>query len=390
MAEDAVNEAISSKSIQNHCPGPFYMIRGQNWLHVFCTGRPDEVGGEKLTAIGNWIARLPPCGYVLGVYTRPDDLTDGQIVAELAAGWGFHAEACTYLPVGFGSHHWLATDAVGHQLFLVAHDLPSMLQSQTDTAEAAFGRLAGVRSARTLRDPRCRRRASQPVGRVLCARLRGPGGHPSRTAVAGSLVRSTREHRAGRPQTLAQDPRALARIPLLTLLRVGFTKPLGSPRALVVSYTTVSPLPPAGAGGGLFSVALSRGSPRVGVTDHPALRSPDLPRHARRTWRDAAARPTRPPLPSSLGGRAGRGECAGARSHARAAPPPGTPKADGAASMWRTPPASARAAGVRLADQATQETAVALAVALLRRARQRQIRHRGTAGARPAGSRAAG
>jgi hypothetical protein len=30
------------------------------------------------------------------------------------------------------------------------------------------------------------------------------GGHPSRTAVAGSLVRSTREHRAGRPRSLAQ------------------------------------------------------------------------------------------------------------------------------------------------------------------------------------------
>jgi hypothetical protein len=30
---------------------------------------------------------------------------------------------------------------------------------------------------------------------------------------------------------------------LLTLLRVGFTKPLQSPAALVVSYTTVSPLP---------------------------------------------------------------------------------------------------------------------------------------------------
>jgi len=29
-------------------------------------------------------------------------------------------------------------------------------------------------------------------------------GHPSRTAVADSLVRSTREHRAGRPQSLAQ------------------------------------------------------------------------------------------------------------------------------------------------------------------------------------------
>ena len=31
---------------------------------------------------------------------------------------------------------------------------------------------------------------------------------------------------------------------------------------------------------GLFSVALSRGSPRVGVTHHLALWSPDLPRHA--------------------------------------------------------------------------------------------------------------
>ena len=67
---------------------------------------------------------------------------------------------------------------------------------------------------------------------------------------------------------------------LLTLLRVGFTEPPRSPWALVVSYTTVSPLPPDLTGGGLLSVALSRGSPRVGVTDHPALRSPDLPRRA--------------------------------------------------------------------------------------------------------------
>jgi hypothetical protein len=67
-------------------------------------------------------------------------------------------------------------------------------------------------------------------------------GHLSRAAVAGSLVRSTREHRAGRPQALAQA-RALRREALLTLLRVGFTEPPQSPAALVVSYTTVSPLP---------------------------------------------------------------------------------------------------------------------------------------------------
>ena len=48
-------------------------------------------------------------------------------------------------------------------------------------------------------------------------------GHPSRTAVTGSLVRSTREHRAGHPQPLAQAPRPGRRTALVTLLQVGFT-----------------------------------------------------------------------------------------------------------------------------------------------------------------------
>jgi hypothetical protein len=53
----------------------------------------------------------------------------------------------------------------------------------------------------------------------------------------------------------------------------------------VVSYTTVSPLPRRLSDrsrmvrrGGLFSVALSRGSPRVAVSHHLALWSPDVPR----------------------------------------------------------------------------------------------------------------
>jgi hypothetical protein len=91
------------------------------------------------------------------------------------------------------------------------------------------------------------------------------GGHPS--------VRSTWGDWAGRPSHG------------LTLLRVGFAEPPGSPRALVRSYRTVSPLPvvwPRQPGntpiGGLFSVALSCGSPRLAVSQHPALRSPDFPR----------------------------------------------------------------------------------------------------------------
>ncbi len=50
-------------------------------------------------------------------------------------------ETLSYLPVGFGAHHWLATDAAGRELFLIVHDLPHMLHSRLDTAEAALGRL---------------------------------------------------------------------------------------------------------------------------------------------------------------------------------------------------------------------------------------------------------
>jgi hypothetical protein len=75
------------------------------------------------------------------VFTRPEDLTEEQIRAELAASWKFAAQTLSYLPVGFGCHHWQATDAAGRQMFLIVHDLSQMLLSRLDTAEAAFGRL---------------------------------------------------------------------------------------------------------------------------------------------------------------------------------------------------------------------------------------------------------
>ena len=91
-----------------------------------------------------------------------------------------------------------------------------------------------------------------------------------------------------------------ATVPCLALLRVGFAEPPGSPRALVRSYRTVSPLPvtvrsPGRPIGGLFSVALSCGSPRLAVSQHPALRSPDLPRHGQ--CRAATTQPTHRRVP---------------------------------------------------------------------------------------------
>ena len=80
----------------------------------------------------------------------------------------------------------------------------------------------------------------------------------------------------------------------LALLRMGFTWPALSPGPPVRSYRTLSALPysieyPAASspkrefgntgpvGGGLLSVALAFGSPRLGVTQHPALWSSDFP-----------------------------------------------------------------------------------------------------------------
>ena len=52
----------------------------------------------------------------------------------------------------------------------------------------------------------CRPGSVRPLARA--------DGHPSRTAVAGSLMRSTREHRAGRPLALAQEHAASGVLPL--------------------------------------------------------------------------------------------------------------------------------------------------------------------------------
>ena len=66
---------------------------------------------------------------------------------------------------------------------------------------------------------------------------RSSGDHPSGTAVTSSLVRSTSKHGASSPSAKA------SKLAHLTLLRVGFTELMQSPAPLVVSYTTVSPLP---------------------------------------------------------------------------------------------------------------------------------------------------
>ena len=104
-----------------------------------------------------------------------------------------------------------------------------------------------------------------------------------------------------RSSTLTRIPRLFLRVglwpdrpqryPYSSLLREGLASPPVTRLSRVSSYPTISPLPsecealatpfkPLGLRalfGGIISVALSLGLPRVGVTDFPVLWSPDFP-----------------------------------------------------------------------------------------------------------------
>jgi spectinomycin phosphotransferase len=75
------------------------------------------------------------------MFTAPDDLPVCSIGNALADGWSFTATSLQYQPVGFGSHHWLATDARGGQLFVTVDDQEMRLHGGADTCDAAFARL---------------------------------------------------------------------------------------------------------------------------------------------------------------------------------------------------------------------------------------------------------
>jgi len=117
----------------------------------------------------------------------------------------------------------------------------------------------------------------------FCTGLAPGGGHPSRPAVARRLQRPTRGTcgRAARPSAWPCSGWGLPSRP-------------GHPGrwcALTAPFHPCLCRSGGAAIGGLFSVALSCGSPRLGVTQHPALWSPDVPRTGRSPY--AAARPAR-------------------------------------------------------------------------------------------------
>jgi hypothetical protein len=84
--------------------------------------------------------------------TPPPDLTDADIAAEVAAGWGLEVTTVSYLPVGFGSHHWRVRAGTA-DWFATADDLDARRSAEAESRAGVFDRLASaLGTARALRD----------------------------------------------------------------------------------------------------------------------------------------------------------------------------------------------------------------------------------------------
>ena len=65
----------------------------------------------------------------------PTDLEHDELVRALAH-WGWRAPALTYLPVGFGSHHWRAEDGDVRRAFVTVDDLSAGFRASDDLGRA--------------------------------------------------------------------------------------------------------------------------------------------------------------------------------------------------------------------------------------------------------------
>lgn len=79
--------------------------------------------------------------------TPPPDLSDDAITASLAAHWAFEVKRLEYQALGFGAHHWKASDAGGQARFLTVHDLAAKRQDADETTDGVFRRLEASFSA---------------------------------------------------------------------------------------------------------------------------------------------------------------------------------------------------------------------------------------------------
>lgn len=74
----------------------------------------------------------------------PDGLTEEDLAAVLARGWGIEVAGLDYRRVGFGSHHWEVVEAGGARWFVTADEPARRRLSEREPTAAARARLAAA------------------------------------------------------------------------------------------------------------------------------------------------------------------------------------------------------------------------------------------------------
>ena len=88
--------------------------------------------------------------------TPPPGLCDEDLVRVIEQAWGIAAATLEYRPVGFGSHHWLATDNVGRRHFVTVDKLNSDSRPGEEISVLGLHLRPALEAAIDLRDFGCR------------------------------------------------------------------------------------------------------------------------------------------------------------------------------------------------------------------------------------------
>lgn len=88
---------------------------------------------------------------VTAMFTRPTDLEDWRVSQALLSAWSIAADSIDYAPVGFGSHHWLASEA-GRSWFVTVDAIATGIEDPTEGLDTLRRLGAALRTARLLHD----------------------------------------------------------------------------------------------------------------------------------------------------------------------------------------------------------------------------------------------
>ena len=88
--------------------------------------------------------------------TVPSDLDESALAPALRGGWKIDVGSMSYLPVGWGSHHWDVHDRDGMRWFVTVDELENKRVSNDESVADGFARLrASLRTAVALRHAGC-------------------------------------------------------------------------------------------------------------------------------------------------------------------------------------------------------------------------------------------